>query len=542
MVERYPKKWICFYIITAIIFGLLCRCISGATYYIDAADGNDSNPGSSQSPWKTIARAYPTDSRDPKVNAGDTVYIRNGTYGTFNLGNYSGSSWIIYAAEAGHLPHFTTISINNSAQQNVYIRFDGIDVNVPRPDPMPPDDGLRHYTANCMSFKNTNHIDVRNSSIKGAGKYLTSRGIATTNCDNVTVYHCDMSNVVGATNFDKSKNLRFLYNHIHNTSEGSGVRILPGSTGAIIEGNHIEGCFANSNDPYFPDQDPSEYHRGSGIAIRASDAVVRNNIIHNGYTQALMFYQGYGVYHNMVVENNLFYDSGRIALYNCGNNIVVRNNTFIGNVAVEGTTKYKILQKYNGGCPFGCQVASGYNGSDIQIYNNIMIQWWGVSESGSLDEDYNLIWVYGGTNGYQHSKGDHTVVTVWKLQVSPYTLFGYPNRFQDIGFRGATAQYNYAVDGIQPFFVNPGFYFGAVGNHKDCRKTWDYHLATGSPGINFGASQVATYTEVLNGAVTGPSQPPDSLGSLSADGFITDDGPARNATRHSVGCYEYVSE
>lgn len=45
----------------------------GATYYISTT-GNDTNSGTIGSPWKTLAKASTT------LNAGDTVYIRGGTY------------------------------------------------------------------------------------------------------------------------------------------------------------------------------------------------------------------------------------------------------------------------------------------------------------------------------------------------------------------------------------------------------------------------------------------------------------------------------
>ena len=83
-----------------------------------------------------------------------------------------------------------------------------------------------------------------------------------------------------------------------------------------------------------------------------------------------------------------------------------------------------------------------------------------------------------------------------------------------------TLEYNYGVNGIQPFFVNPAYLTGSTGPA-------DYHLAPDSPGINFGDPN---------------NQPSDSLGSLGEDGFIRDDGPARDASHHSAGAYEYQGE
>ena len=53
---------------------LIVGNLEAATYYIDGSNGNDSNPGTIVSPWKTIGKANST------LKAGDTVYLRAGTY------------------------------------------------------------------------------------------------------------------------------------------------------------------------------------------------------------------------------------------------------------------------------------------------------------------------------------------------------------------------------------------------------------------------------------------------------------------------------
>ena len=52
---------------------LIADVVSDATYYV-AADGDDSNPGTLAEPWRTIGKA------NQELQAGDTVYIRGGTY------------------------------------------------------------------------------------------------------------------------------------------------------------------------------------------------------------------------------------------------------------------------------------------------------------------------------------------------------------------------------------------------------------------------------------------------------------------------------
>ena len=46
----------------------------GSDAYFVSTDGDDQNPGTYEEPWRTISKAAGT------VTAGDTVYIRGGTY------------------------------------------------------------------------------------------------------------------------------------------------------------------------------------------------------------------------------------------------------------------------------------------------------------------------------------------------------------------------------------------------------------------------------------------------------------------------------
>ena len=63
--------YVCFYCF--FLLALVGASVQAETYYI-ALDGDDSNPGSLQQPWRTITKANNT------LQAGDTVLIRAGTY------------------------------------------------------------------------------------------------------------------------------------------------------------------------------------------------------------------------------------------------------------------------------------------------------------------------------------------------------------------------------------------------------------------------------------------------------------------------------
>ena len=540
---KNTKHNILFAILIALLYLILPQSVQAAEYYLDAVNGNDTNSGISSLPWKTIAKAQSV------VQSGDTVIIRTGNYGAFseNLTN-NRTGWIIYKAAPGHTPVFTKIAITAASSKDAYLEFDGINIQHPNWTPASGDDGDYHASdagapGHFFEITNVNYVQLLNGKYEGYYQWI-SLCADITNANNVTIRHCEMTNFNGgAVDIRYCSNLLVDNCYIHKMVNGSGLRIQGTATDVVFQNNHLNyentDTYAKS-DPYFPHQhdesDPnwdgvtqSWLHNGSGICIRSSNITVRKNIVRGLFPQGLMFYANSGVtYQNMIVENNLFYDTGRVALYDCGDNIIVRNNNFIGLIRADGTGTYDILQRYGSGSYFGVASAVGYDGSGIKIYNNILIHVWGISSSSPMTEDYNLIWVFpSGGNYLQKSKGEHTFIAVWRNDATPYALRGYPNYFEDTGFKSSTPEYNYSVGGIQPFFVNPGFYFGTAGYYRDSGKIWDYHLADGSPGINFGDPN---------------SQPSDSLGNLYSDGFIRNDGPARDVNHHSVGCYEYASE
>ena len=101
-------------IIIIMVLSLLPFGAQAATYYVDGASGLDTNPGTIGSPWKTINKANTT------LVAGDTVYIRGGTY---SVGAYNGST-----DTRGIIPIYSGTSgkpITYSTYQNEVVNFVG---------------------------------------------------------------------------------------------------------------------------------------------------------------------------------------------------------------------------------------------------------------------------------------------------------------------------------------------------------------------------------------------------------------------------------
>ncbi len=66
-----------------------------ATRYVDAVHGNDSYPGTSTQPWKSMSKATGA------VSPGDVVYLRPGNYGvvTIDRGYGTAGAWVTYQAD-----------------------------------------------------------------------------------------------------------------------------------------------------------------------------------------------------------------------------------------------------------------------------------------------------------------------------------------------------------------------------------------------------------------------------------------------------------
>jgi hypothetical protein len=117
-------------ILALCIFLLLISCLFlfsnlaiAATYYLDAVRGNDSNPGTSAKPWKTINKAKST------IMEGDYVIVRNGSYGSYNEADVNRTDWVTYQAATGHTPILSGISIDNyPVACNSYLKFDGLKI------------------------------------------------------------------------------------------------------------------------------------------------------------------------------------------------------------------------------------------------------------------------------------------------------------------------------------------------------------------------------------------------------------------------------
>ncbi len=260
-----------------------------ATYYVDQATGNDQNDGlTDATAWATLARAM-------SVAAGDTVYVKNGTYnagaGPFNPKNDGTTSAPIafraYTPPSGarHRPIITNdisaigardrspgLSVSGRSRQ--YVIWDGLVL----------DTGKSVVSYNCTGCIFENLVIRPGPAICQPGNYV---GMFIVGARHVTIRHnvisdvsyvpgpggCADLNASGITLYDSH------YTHVHDneiSNAGNGIHDKRNGIGNIYERNRIhhvrlQGILFNSF------ADPA-----CGTCL-VKDNVARHNVIINAY-------------------------------------------------------------------------------------------------------------------------------------------------------------------------------------------------------------------------------------------------------------------
>ncbi len=329
------------FLAAVVVFSSLCEA---AVYYVSTSGGSDSNSGTEAAPWATVQKAAAV------LTAGDTVYIKNGTYAlnTHPTTKYlspvkSGSStagWITFAAYPGHtpvldggnavLPVGGLINIRNKE----YIRISGLTVqNV--------DDnaeGIGIYVENSRHIiiekNHVRHIDssgiqvfTKSSQLglPSADILIDGNDVEDTNLGGPN----EMITVAGVNRFEVRNN------RVHNASSGAnggeGIDIKQGAKNGSAHHNEIWDLRINR----------------PGIYIDAWDQLTENIDIHSNHIHHVGTHGLYigsergGLLRNVRIYNNIVHDNYRAGIYFPDETsfsgkeplegIVVVNNTFARN-------------------------------------------------------------------------------------------------------------------------------------------------------------------------------------------------------------------
>lgn len=195
---------------TILIFLLLLSCVKpfefvshGATYYVMRPPiGDDDNDGSYLSPFATLTVAFTA------CSAGDTIYVRGGTY------TYAEMGLILFSNRHGTAEN--PICVYNYPNEHPIIDYD---------------DYTATGTTRAMRIENVSYVHIKGIEIKNLkqGASGTNNGIyVSTNCkyltiENMNIHHIGGWGVVivgGAnTSATASDNVRILYCDSHHNSD-----------------------------------------------------------------------------------------------------------------------------------------------------------------------------------------------------------------------------------------------------------------------------------------------------------------------------------
>lgn len=323
---------------------------AAATYYVSTL-GNDRNTGSESSPFRTIQKAADI------VQAGDTVYVRQGSYAGFAITNKNGTSgaWITFKAYPGEAvkidPYINNYETGYGRSVDIlggsYIEISGFEMT----DSNPAYDynsfsaysqGVNREAVKIDTYKGTaaSHIRIAGNHICRLGFHGLYSSYTSSHCEIVgnLIENAGLSRrgygmyIGGSYHTIRRNIIRNSYGHgIHVYSEG----------GPTPDYNTIENNFSynNGRTDY-----GAGYARGSTPAGRIGDGiivsgrgkgnVIRNNVVFGNINWGIRIGS-----HGASVYDNIAYENGQQGFYVCDNcHAVVRNNISYLSKSQDGYT------------------------------------------------------------------------------------------------------------------------------------------------------------------------------------------------------------
>lgn len=235
--------------------------VNGSVYYISPL-GSDSNPGSLARPWKTLGHAA------AEVSAGDTVYLRSGTYQEAVYLYHPGTAGqrITFAAYPGETP-----------------AIDGKGNTIPGDDWYP----LVKIEASYVTWSG---IEVRYS--RGMGIALTGQYNLV---ERANVHHHMENGILLMGDHNEVRNNRVWSNCLMNVNGGSsqgwsaGVSAARSPSGSVIRGNIVAENW------------------GEGIStFETEDALIEGNTVYDNWSANIYVSNA----QNILVQKNFVYATG----------------------------------------------------------------------------------------------------------------------------------------------------------------------------------------------------------------------------------------
>ncbi len=408
----------------ALFAGVLLAAATPATatvYYVDPG-GIDTNPGTESQPWRTIQKAADT------MVAGDTVYVKAGTYSERVVPQSSGSagSLITYAAYPGDVVTIDGTGVALPSGWGGLFEISGRDyltVSGFRVRDAGPDDNH-----SGILVEDSSHVTIENNYTYNTA----SSGIGVWNSDHVTI---DGNEIELACNDGEQECLTVAgtdvfevkSNWVHDGGPGSlggeGIDAKDGSSNGKVYGNLVENL--NRLGIYVDAWDKHTYN-----------IEIYKNTVHDCADGLAVASEAGGLLENVLIYNNVVYHNRWLGLVVAGwgepvpshpiQDVVVVNNTFHDNGWLD----------WGGGISVDNPDAVG-----VVLRNNLLSQ--------------NLTFQIMVENGVPAPVADHNLID---------------------GFRGEPGEIM-GTDYVEgdPAFAGPG----------------NYHLTPGSPAVDAGSASAA---------------------------------------------------
>lgn len=287
---------------------LTCVFISSMTahaaIYFVATTGNDSNPGTEETPWRTVAYAA------PKLVAGDTLYLKNGTYNEKAIvrirNSGTSSAPIRLMAYPGHTPIIDfvdgisgnterTLLIQQAAgfnQEIAWITIEGLTITHAY-------NGIRWYNCrNCTIQKNKIHTNyasgllatggvnnvidrniISNNGVKGAhGLYLTGTNYTVTN-NLIYANRRYGIQLKGTQAEDPARHPSTEFSNSHNAIIANNVIAYQQTrSGIVVWGSRCNNARIENNIFYENDVDGGEANGINFVSTTCTGIKIRNNL------------------------------------------------------------------------------------------------------------------------------------------------------------------------------------------------------------------------------------------------------------------------
>jgi PKD repeat protein len=321
--DNYKKIFLTLSFLT-IFFGSVAASETNAATLHVSTSGNDSNPGTLNSPVATISRA------NALASPGDTIYLRGGQHNPsryiwvdkdgLTFSSYPGESASIVTnnTDGSNFPYIFFLGGNNITLKNLEIR------------------GGETYV---LKIELNQHVLISNCRIYNSGRDC----IKTFNSDNLIIEKCDIgpsglrdaSNAEGIDSIGSvGVTIRDCY--IHDTAT-TGLYLKGGARNGVVERNRVE---RTGHSGILLGQDTDEEYMRDGTVYECLDSVARNNVITNTGGSGIGTYSG----SNVRFENNTLVDVAK--QYHAGFYVVTNNRevparqvSFKNNVVVVNSTR-----------------------------------------------------------------------------------------------------------------------------------------------------------------------------------------------------------